>query len=131
MVSNMAKKRRRSAKTRTAKKLIIIRCEGEETEINYYRSLFDENPNNKQKYVLDINQPRDHSPYGIIKAVKLEVSKKIKDDIPKEDVFGWGVFDRDGHARIPDAIQMARDNNIQVVFSSVCFVSFMQKIVYV
>lgn len=99
---------------------IRIICEGLVTEPNYFRGM-----------LLDfghkgggIPKSKDNSPSGIVKTAKLEYKKAIKAGIPKNDIYVWVVFDRDGHANLKNAIQDAQANGINVAFSSVCFEYF-------
>jgi len=49
-----------------------------------------------------------------------EDAKRERDDNLAYDSV-WCVFDRDDHPHIPDAQQMARDNDIQLSISNPCF----------
>ncbi len=97
---------------------IRLFCEGEKSEPNYFNGYFKakgfHQPNMASK-------PRDHSPKGVAKAAKEEYKKAQKMKIPKERIFIWAVFDRDGHTGISEAIDMLRDTAIGIAFSNICF----------
>lgn len=98
-------------------KFIRIFCEGKVTEPNYFIGLIKVLELNNAR----ISKPRDHSPLGIVKAAKEEYKKARKAKIPDRDIEIWAVFDRDGHPKIPEALNMALDNGINVAFSNTCF----------
>ena len=103
--------------SRDLEKYIRIFSEGEVTEIKYFRGLF----RDRQLRGADIQKPSNHSPLGIV-AAAIEAQKEAKKlGIAKEDIHIWVVFDRDGHANIPDAIQKANANGIHIAFSNICF----------
>ncbi len=100
-----------------ANKYIRILCEGEKTEPNYFRGIIKANRIRGARVV----KPKDNSPLGIVKAAKEEIKIAKKSKIPASEIEVWVVFDKDQHAKLPDAFQMARDNGIKVAFSNVCF----------
>jgi len=100
-----------------ANKYIRILCEGEKTEPKYFRGIIKANRIRGARVV----KPKDNSPLGIVKAAKEEIKIAKKSKIPDSEIEVWAVFDRDQHAKLPDAFQMARDNGIKVAFSNVCF----------
>jgi hypothetical protein len=53
------------------------------------------------------------------KAAETEAVKEEDDNLKYDSV--WAVFDVDDHPRIPDAIQMARDNSIELAISNPAF----------
>lgn len=53
------------------------------------------------------------------KAAETEATKEEDDNLKYDSV--WVVFDVDDHPRIPDAIQMARDNSIELAISNPAF----------
>jgi len=103
-----------------AAKFIRIVCEGEMTEPNYFRGILKHYGLNNGRVI----KPKDNSPMGIVKEAKELRKQAIRARIPQQDIIVWAVFDRDGHVRIQDALVMARDNNICVAFSNVCFEYF-------
>jgi hypothetical protein len=97
---------------------IRLFCEGDKTEPNYFNSYFKAKGFNQPNMAA---KPKDHSPKGIAKAAKAEYRKAKVLKIPDDKIFIWAVFDRDGHAGIPDAIDMLRGTPIGVAFSNICF----------
>jgi hypothetical protein len=97
---------------------IRLFCEGDQTEPNYFNGYFKAKGFNQPNMA---SKPRDHSPKGIARAAKAEYKKAKGLRIPDDKIFIWAVFDRDGHAGIPDAIDMLRGTPIGVAFSSICF----------
>ncbi len=100
-----------------ARKFIRILCEGAKTEPNYFRGIIKVN----QIQGARIVKPKDNSPIGVVKAAKKEMEIAKKARIPKKDVEVWAVFDKDQHANLANAIKMAKDNDIKVAFSNICF----------
>ncbi|MEI7585076.1 RloB family protein [Runella sp.] len=97
---------------------IRLACEGGKTEPNYFngylRSKGFKQPNMAFK-------PKDHSPIGVARAAKEEYQKAIRLKIPKDKIFVWAIFDRDGHAGVENAIEMLRTTAISTAFSNICF----------
>jgi RloB-like protein len=98
---------------------IRLFCEGKKTEPNYFNDYFKakgfHQPNMASK-------PKDNSPKGVAKAAKeayIHAKKELK--IPEDRIFIWAIFDRDGHAGIPEAIAWLRGTPIGIAFSSICF----------
>jgi hypothetical protein len=98
---------------------IRLFCEGAKTEPNYFIPYFKakgfHQPNMASK-------PKNHDPKGVAKAAKeayVYAKKVLK--IPEDKIFIWAVFDRDGHAGVPEAIDLLRGTPIGIAFSNVCF----------
>lgn len=103
----------------------LILCEGE-TEENYFNGLISQ-PKHKRKFQsisVRIVKPKDHSPFGMVKEAKRQVILAKKEKNPFD--FVWVIFDRDGHAKIPDAFEVARltSPKINIAFSIPCFEFF-------
>lgn len=97
---------------------IRIACEGEKTEPNYFNEFL------KAKGIKQANmafKPKDNSPLGVALAAKEKYKEAIKLKIPKDKIFVWAVFDRDGHAGVKDAIGILKNTPIGIAFSNVCF----------
>jgi RloB-like protein len=98
---------------------IRLFCEGYKTEPNYFIPYFKakgfHQPNMASK-------PKNHDPKGVAKAAKdaYNHAKKVL-KIPEDKIFIWAVFDRDGHAGVPEAIDLLRGTPIGIAFSNVCF----------
>lgn len=114
-------KRNRSSQNSKPKKIFIVLCEGEKTEPKYFSGIFRSKLSNRESYTFKIYKPTDHSPLGLVHAAKKEKTDALRSGISAKDIITWAVFDRDQHAKIPEAHNMARDNNIFIAFSSICF----------
>ncbi len=58
---------------------------------------------------------------GVVREAKDAYKKAIKDKIPQDKIFVFAVFDCDGHAGVPEAIEMLRNTRVNAVFSNICF----------
>lgn len=68
---------------------------------------------------IEVVHPKDHSPVGLVNESKLKIKKAKRERNPYNEV--WIVLDKDGHANLGEALITARDNNIKVALSIVCF----------
>jgi RloB-like protein len=83
------------------KPYIRIVCEGKNTEPKYLKAyLKDRNMDSTEA----VRKPKDHSPLGIAKEVTEQLKEARKSKIPPENIYIFGVFDKDGHANVPNAI---------------------------
>ncbi|MDW3196332.1 MAG: RloB family protein [Cytophagales bacterium] len=100
-------------------------CEGQ-TEEKYFKGLVTQKTHRRKFAAIDvaIYKPENNSPVGLIKKAK-DLMKVAKRDCNDYD-FVWVVFDKDQHASIPDAFEMARTNKpeIRIAFTSPCFEFF-------
>ncbi len=109
------KNRDKSTIRKVARKVWIY-CEGSETEYNYFNGI------KKEKRLTDIK-----AAHGIeIPETKINTAKelvKLAKAKKKEFPFDtcWVVFDKDGYTKHPQAFNQAKDNNINIAFSSVSF----------
>ncbi len=105
--------RRRKQNTRNANKMFFILCEGEKTEPQYFQSL-----------INTLNYPEKLLKVKVVKTRKntckelVNEGKDIKGS-PKDEV--WVVVDKDGYTHHPQAFNTAKDNKIQIAFSSIAF----------
>lgn len=103
----------------------LILCEGE-TEENYFQGLITQEKYRRQFSSIDVKiyKPKDNSPVGLIKNAKEKIKVAKRDKNPYN--FIWVVFDKDGHANIPDAFENARNSNpeVQIAFTIPCFEYF-------
>jgi RloB-like protein len=117
---SMKRTSKSKGKIYTINKRILIICEGE-TESEYFNAFkTDESLKSSLAGVsIDAYQPTDFSPLGLVN----EAKRKKKDAERQKNPFDsiWVVFDKDGHAKIPEAFQAAKDAKIKRAFSSVCF----------
>jgi hypothetical protein len=114
------KKGRKGYKILSPKKRILILCEGE-TEVGYFKGIKhdDEHKRKLQAIDIDIYQPQNYSPLGLVNAAKVKIKEAKSEKNPYDHI--WVVFDRNGHANVPEAFDMAKKNNISIAFSIVCF----------
>jgi hypothetical protein len=103
---------------------ILVVCEGEITEPQYLTGF--KNAWHNPRVDVEI-----HPRHGVDPKTLVEEAKKRKqaadraaeneeDENLRYDSV-WAVFDRDDHAHIPDAVQMARDNGIELAISNPSF----------
>lgn len=103
----------------------LILCEGE-TEENYFNGLISQ-PKHRRKFQsisVKVFKPKDHSPLGLVNKAKSLISIAKSEKNPYD--FVWVMFDRDGHAKIPDAFESARTSvpEIKIAFTIPCFEYF-------
>jgi len=111
---------KRASKNIIISKRVLVLCEGESEKI-YILGYCNEDANKRRLANVDVEiyQPRNYSPYGLLQEAKRKIKEAKKDKFPYDSA--WIVFDRDGHANIPKTFGEAPDVNVKVVFSSVCF----------
>jgi len=98
-------------------------CEGKVTEPEYLRGFADAcaNPRVTLSFV-----PEAGVPLTVVTLAR-DLKRKAEREADKEDDENikfdavWAVFDVDDHPRIPEAIQMARDNGIELAVSHPSF----------
>ncbi len=120
----MARFRGERRKVVFAKRGLIL-CEGE-TEENYFKGLITQEKHRRkfQSIDVDIYKPKDHSPVGLVNHAKEKIRVAKREKNPYD--FVWVLFDKDGHAKIPDAFELARSTtpNIEIAFAIPCFEYF-------
>lgn len=126
MASNQRNRSRRQAR-RTPwlepKPRLLVVCEGEVTEPQYLRGFMAACRNPRVDLIID----RSHGvPWSLVKVAKerklaAESAARRSDDENLRYDQVWCVFDIDSHPNVPDAIQMARDNGIDLAISNPCF----------
>ena len=69
-------------------------------------------------------KPKNHSPYGMVKEAKRMIGIAKSEKNPYD--FVWVMFDKDGHAKIPEAFELARTSptEINIAFTIPCFEYF-------
>lgn len=100
----------------------LILCEGE-TEENYFKGLITQERYRRKFSPIDVEifKPKDHSPLGLVNEAKLKINEAKREKNPYN--FVWVIFDRDGHAKIPVAFEIARTSRpeIKIVYTKPCF----------
>jgi hypothetical protein len=116
---------RKKRKQKVFGKRGLILCEGESEE-NYFKGLITQDKYKRKFQAIDVNifKPKDHSPVGLVNEAKNRI-KEAKREKNAYD-FVWVVFDKDGHAKIPEAFEIARKSTpeIKIAFSAPCFEFF-------
>ena len=104
----------RQEETRRARPRVLILCEGEATEPNYFKDL-------KMVWRLSAMEAKGYGydPRTLVAEAKERMKQARKDKSPYDSV--WCVFDRDEHATYHEALDMAKANGIHV---AVCVPSF-------
>ncbi len=102
-------------------KRLLILCEDKKSSLTYLDSFKkDEKLKRDLSAVsVEIYQPKDFSPIGLVKEAKRKKVKAKQERNPFHEI--WVVFDKDGHANIPQAVNMANDNGVKVAMSIACF----------
>jgi hypothetical protein len=112
---------RRKSRNIPIKSKLYILAEGE-TEVEYFEQLcrFESIKRNFAGIEIDIYQPHNHSPLGIVQEAKRRLHSQSKHTTLPSDT-AWCIFDKDGHANIAQAFDEAHKHNIRLAFSSICF----------
>lgn len=110
---------RRRRPARQPNPRILIVCEGSRTEPDYFNDLRRAERRPIELVIVPAGKPRT----VVKKAVEMqrEARRKAKRDpfLGYDEV--WCVFDIDDHPLVPDAMQQARDNRIELAVSNPCF----------
>lgn len=105
------------------KPVILIVTEGEATEPEYLNGFVRaaRNPRVRIEVLGGVGVPK--TIVEVAKDRKREAEEQARgaddENVRYDEV--WCVFDFDEHPKIPDAMQMARDNGIEVAMSNPCF----------
>ena len=120
---NRARPLRRRPPSRETRQRILILCEGEVTEYQYFDAFRREERNRLVDVEID---NKGGVPKTLVeRAAKRkrdseEDARRERDENLKYDQV-WCVFDVDEHPKLPDARQQARDNDIYLAVSNPCF----------
>lgn len=103
-----------------AKRILIV-CEDKKSAKFYFESFKKDEKLRRDLASVDIEviHPKDHSPVGLVKKAKEKKKKAKLERNPYNEI--WIVTDKDNHANIDIAINMAKDNKINVAISVICF----------
>jgi hypothetical protein len=120
---NRGRKPGRRPPFREPKPIVLIICEGQNTEPQFFDGFRRACRNSR----VDIKLAPEH---GVPKTV-VEIAKRYKQEAEEDAVREhddnlaydsvWCVFDIDEHPYVGDARQMARDNGIDLAISNPCF----------
>lgn len=109
--SNITRIRKRD--TRRENVFILIVCEGEKTEPNYFKAMIDK----KHSKVIDVDIEGEGR--GTVSLIRKTM--EIRDASYKEYDRVWAVFDRDSFYDFNEAIALAEENNINCAWSNESF----------
>lgn len=105
---------RRQTKTRETRKRFLIVCEGEKTEVNYFKAFAVPN-----KFEVMVKGEGKNSLSLVEKAIKMI------DNLKKDDSFDqiWCVFDKDNCSKeqFNQAERLAKQKNIKIAYSNEAF----------
>lgn len=102
---------------------ILVLCEGQVTEFEYFDALRREERNQLVEVEIDFT---GGAPKTLVERAAIrkrnseEEARRARDENLKYDEV-WCVFDVDEHPKLPDARQQARDNGIKLAVSNPCF----------
>lgn len=115
----MAYNKRSSKGIRISKRVLVL-CEGESEKVYVlgYRS-DDINRRRLANVDVEVYQPTNYSPFGLLKEAERKVKEAKKDGFPYDRV--WIVFDKDNHRHIPKTFSEADGLKISIAFSSISF----------
>lgn len=102
-------------------KRLLILCEDKKSS-KFYLDSFKKDEKLKRdlsSVSIEIYQPTDFSPLGLVKEAKRRKKQAKRDRNAFDEI--WIVLDKDGHANMPQAINMAEANKISIAISIVCF----------
>lgn len=119
---NRKRKPARRSPFRQAKPIILAVLEGQ-TEAEYIQtfSKYQKNPRVKVEVVPQAGVPFTVVEKALEKKEEAEDdAKRQKDENLKYDEV-WCVFDIDEHPKVPQAIQLAESNNLELAISNPCF----------
>mgnify|MGYP006430343075 CR=1 FL=1 len=102
-------------------KRLLILCEDEKSSKLYFESFKRDEKLKRQLSAVNIEvaHPKDHSPTGLVNEAKNKKKKAKRERNPYDEV--WIVLDKDRHANLEQALITARDNQIRVALSVICF----------
>jgi hypothetical protein len=105
---------RRQTKTRETRKIFLIVCEGEKTEVNYFKAF-----TVPKKIEVRVKGEGKNSLSLVEKAIQ------IIDNLKKDDSFDqiWCVFDKDNCSKeqFNQAERLAKQKNIKIAYSNEAF----------
>ncbi|MEE4359795.1 MAG: RloB family protein [Desulfococcaceae bacterium] len=100
---------------------ILILCEGEKTEPNYFNGLKRDKAisNRLSALRIEIYDSSKNTAKELVEQAKILKKEAIRERNPYEDI--WIVIDKDGYTRHPQAFDQANANRINIAFSSISF----------
>ena len=99
--------------------IVVIVCEGEETEPNYLNAKRASKRISKEQVRIFGSKEAGTHPKSIVEFAKEKKRDMEREGLPIDRV--WCVFDRDSHMKIEEAFVQANDLKFEVAFSNPCF----------
>lgn len=102
---------------------MLIVCEGKVTESTYFKDFRRWERNQLVDVVVndEAGVPKTLVERAAeLKKEAIRQARRLRDEFHKYDEV-WCVFDVDSHPNLPDALQQARDNGIEIALSNPCF----------
>jgi hypothetical protein len=102
-------------------KRILIICEDKKSSKLYFEA-FKKDEKLKRDLAsvsIEVVQPKDHSPVGLVTEAKQKKLRAKRDRNPYNEI--WIVLDKDHHANIGKAFNMAYANKFKIALSVICF----------
>jgi hypothetical protein len=103
-----------------SKRLLII-CEDKKSSKLYFEA-FKKDEKLKRDLAsvsIEVVHPKDHSPVGLVSEAKQKKLKAKRERNPYNEI--WIVLDKDYHANIDKAFNMAYANKFKIALSVICF----------
>lgn len=97
------------------KKTIVIYCEGELTEPDYFTAMKQAFKNSMVEIVAGVGVP-----LTIARKAAKEVKARKRQPFAEKDEV-WAVFDHDEHPKVSEAIDICRRGAVCVAYSNPCF----------
>lgn len=103
-----------------SKRLLIVCEDGKSSKLYFEAFKRDEKLKRDLASVsVEVVHPKDHSPVGLVKEAKLKAQKAKRDRNPYNEI--WIVLDKDHHANMDKAFDMAYANKYKIALSVICF----------
>jgi hypothetical protein len=103
-----------------SKRLLIVCEDGKSSKLYFESFKRDEKLKRDLASVsVEVVHPKDHSPVGLVEEAKLKTQKAKRERNPYNEI--WIVLDRDQHANIDKAFDMAYANKYKIALSVICF----------
>lgn len=102
-------------------KRILILCEDKKSSL-FYLDSFKKDEKLKRELAsvsIEIYQPKDFSPLGLVNEAKRRKKQAKRERNAFDEI--WVVLDKNSHANLDKAINMAEANKINIALSIICF----------
>lgn len=102
-------------------KRMLIVCEDIKSSKLYFEAFKKDEKLKRELAAVNIEvvHPKDYSPVGLMTEAKLKMQKAKRERNPYDEI--WIVLDKDYHANIDKAFDMAYSNRFKIAFSAICF----------